>query len=368
MAKITPLQIYMLFSQFLYATTLGFYIGPLAQEAGFSAIYSMLFGSLLGLAVVYLSYRLAMRRPSGFFAQYGSEIMGKWIHIPLSLLMVASLLLSSAYVLRELERIITGFYLRGTPPWAAGALIGLCVVRAIKSGAGTIFRGAQGLFLLSVLSALAIPLLSNKAMNRSMAIAFMTNIELPGTWNAAMLITTLFGEMAFIVFYFPYFTKGERTMRSLGWATLTAIIITLGGFASIVLLFGPDLTANLSMPTLEMIRFIRFDAFFQNFDPLLLVFWLYSMFIKISLLLYTAAIGLTHTFGFKDHRPISSFMTAALVIISLYMVSTEVELDRVMQSGLLAFLLLAELIPALYLMVDCLRFGRMRPRPGASPD
>jgi len=356
--RITPLQVYMLFVQFLYATTLGFYVRYLAGEAGFSAVYSVVLGSMIGMILVYLSYRLAVRRPTRFLGEYGREIVGKWVHLPLILLMVFSFVFAAAFVLRELEELIAAFYLKDTPFWAIAALMGICIARAVRSGAETIFRGAQGLFIFGVISSLSIPLWVSRETNGAMAAAFFTHFLPSGLWNSTLLITTLFGEMTMLVFLFPYFSEGRRTMRMLGWATVTSVFITLSGLISILMLFGPDMTANLTVPMLEMIRYARFGSFFQNLDPLLLVFWLYSMFIKISLFMFAAVIGLTHAFGMKDYRPLSTLMTASMVILTLCMVKSGVELDALLKGGALAFLLLTELIPALYLVVDWIRSAR----------
>ncbi|RAV20876.1 GerAB/ArcD/ProY family transporter [Paenibacillus contaminans] len=358
MQKISPLQLYMLFSQFLYSTTIGFYIRPLAQHAGFSAWISVALGLVLGLLLVYWSYRLAIRRPSQAFGQYGQSIVGKWIHYPLSIVMIFSFLLASAFVLRELEDLVAEFYLRDTPNWAIAALFGLCIFRAVRSGLGTIFIGAQGIFFISIITIVSVPLLVSHKLNMQMAVALWTNFDPPGIWNGALLMTALFGEMAIILFFFPSFAQADKTMKALGWAAVTSAIITLTVLLAIILLFGPDLTANLSVPTLEMIRYIKYGSFFENLDPLLIVFWLYSMFIKCSLFMYAAVIGLTHIFGLKDHKPLSSFMTAAMIIVSLVMVRTGMEVEHFLQHGEVAFLLFTELIPAVYLAVDSIRSAR----------
>lgn len=357
--QIKPLQVYMLFTQFLYSTTLGFYIGPLVLAAGFSAWISVVLGSIAGISLVYFAYRLALRRPNQHFGQYGLTIVGRWIHVPLSLMLVFSFIFSSAFVLRELENIMTAFYLRGTPPWAIAALFGICIVRVVRSGAVTLFRSAQGIFIFSVVAVLSIPFLVGTELNGNMIIALFTNIDPPGIWNGMIIAIALFGELTLILFLLPHFAQPDQTMKSLGWAIFTAVVITLAGLISSILLFGPELTGNLSMPLLELIRYAKFGSFFQNLDPLLIIFWLYSMFIKISLFLYVSVILLTHTLGLKDHKPLSGLMTAAVVLISLYMVRTEAELSYLFDHGEIAFLLITEMIPAIYLIVDRFRSSRV---------
>ncbi|BFT72438.1 hypothetical protein PAENIP36_38800 [Paenibacillus sp. P36] len=82
---------------------------------------------------------------------------------------------------------------------------------------------------------------------------------------------------------------------------------------STILLFGPELTENLSSPTLEVIRYTRLGSFLENLDPLLLVFWINSMFLKVSLFLYVAVSSVTHTFGLKDHKPFT-YATATFMV------------------------------------------------------
>ncbi|KGT72727.1 hypothetical protein MA20_48565, partial [Bradyrhizobium japonicum] len=130
---------------------------------------------------------------------------------------------------------------------------------------------------------------------------------------------------------------------------------TLAVLIPTILLFGPDLTANLTYPALELIRYVRTGAFLENLDPLLLVFWLYSMFLKISLFLLIAVLGLTHTFGLKDHKPFSNLMAATMVGLSLYMFQSTAKLVEITSHGETAFLLFSDLVPALYLLVDWLR-------------
>jgi len=83
------------------------------------------------------------------------------------------------------------------------------------------------------------------------------------------------------------------------------------------------------------------------------------MYIKISLFLYVSVILLTHTFGLKDHKPLSRMMTATVILISLFMVRTEAELSYLFDHGEVAFLLITQTIPVIYLIVDRFRSSRV---------
>jgi spore germination protein KB len=353
--KITSLQVYMFFSQFLFSTAIGLIVKPLVKQAQFSAWISIILGGLVGLVISYCAYLLCLRRPTFHFGQYGKDIMGRWIHYPLFAIVITANLFAGAIILRYLMDFIGEIYLPGTPNWIIGSLFVLCTVRAVRSGAVTLFRSAQGVFFFSIPAALILPFIAIKELNIDMAVAFITNINITGSWNGTLIIGGLFGEMAFIVYFFPSIMQPEKIMKSLGWATATVVVIMLADVISNILLFSPELTANLSSPTLERIRFIRAGSFLENLDPLFIVFWIYSMFLKLSLFLYISVTSLTHTFGRKDHKPFTYATAAFMVGLSLYAFQSTTEITEITNQGVSAHLLFIDMVPILYLLVDLLR-------------
>lgn len=360
MERVSQSQIYMLFSHFLFTTTLGFFANTLVQNGRYTVWLSLLIGATLGIVITYFAYRLAIKRPTQFLGNYGKEILGKWVHYPLIIIIICSFLFAAATVLRQLQDFMIEIYLPATPDWAVAAMFGICLAYAVRSGVETIFRSSQGIFFLSVAGVLIVPFFVHKEINYHMAIAMLNHFEFKGIWNGTYMVTALYGEMAFIPFIFPYFTNKNKTMRSLIWAVITSVFIVLTNLISMILVFGPDLTANLQYPQLELIRYVRAAATLENLDPVLIAIWLSSLFIKISLFLYIAILCVTHTFSLKDHKPFSLSMTVMVVGISLYMVRSKPEFDDLYRHGEFTYLLLTEMIPIVYLVVDRIRSSRVK--------
>lgn len=259
---------------------------------------------------------------------------------------------------------VTGFYDRSLFARYTGMGC-FCHVRDMPCLCGSFrsrndFSQLTGDFFLSVAGVLIVPFFVHKEINYHMAIAMFNHFEMKGIWNGTYMVTALYAEMTFITFLFPYFTSQNKTMRSLIWAVITSVIIVLTNLISIILVFGPDLTANLQYPQLELIRYIRAAATLENLDPVLIAIWLSSLFIKISLFLYIAIICVTHTFSLKDHKPFSLFMTVIVVGLSLYMVRSKPEFDELYRHGEFTFLLLVDLIPIVYFVVDQIRSSRVK--------
>lgn len=359
--RITPLQVYMFFSQFLFASIIGFFVSPLLRNAQYMAWLSVILGAAFALVIGYLSYRLSMKRPNRLFWQYGQEIVGKWIHRAVSLAVVLMTLFAGAFLLRQLTDFMVQIYLPDTPSWAIAVMFGICLARGVRSGITTIFRSAQGVFFFSIITVAVFPLFATQEFRADMTIALITNVNLSGTWNGAMMVAAIFGEIAFIAYFFGYFAHQPRIKKSLFWAVLTATLVILSDVIATILLFGPELGANFTYPILELIRYVRTGAFLENLDPLLLVFWLYSMFLKISFFLLTSVTGLTYSLGLNDHKPFTYTMTAFAVGLSLFMFESTATSEEITRHGESTFVFLVDLVPAFYLLVDWLRsMGRKK--------
>ncbi|MCU6796616.1 endospore germination permease [Paenibacillus sp. WQ 127069] len=360
MERVSQSQIYMLFSNFLFTTTLGFFMSTHVKNAHYMAWLSLIMGAAIGIMITYLAYRLAIKRPTQFLGNYGKEILGKWLHYPLIFILIFNFLFAAATVLRQLQDFMNEVYLPATPEWAVTAMFGICVAYAVRSGVETIFRSSQGIFFLSIAGVLIVPFFVHKEINYHMAIAMLNHFDIKGIWSGTYMITALYAEMVFIPFLFPYFTCNNKTMRSLTWAMVTSVFIVLTNLIPMILVFGPDLTASLQYPQLELIRYIRAGSSLENLDPVLIAIWLASLFIKICLFLYLAVICLTHTFSLKDHKPFSFSMTAMVLGLSLYMVRSKPEFDDLYRHGEFTFLLFTEMIPIVYLLVDRFRSSRVK--------
>lgn len=366
MNRISQLQLYALFTQFLFSTAIGFFIGPMVQLSGFMSWVSVILGFAIGLLLSSFSYRLVLRRPDEFLGHYGKDIVGRWPHYVLFLGAIFIHLYMAAFVLRELTDFIVLIYLPRTPDWAVASLFGVCIARSARSGPIHFFRSAQGLFLFSLISVFTFPLFVANEVDTDMLIALVTDYNPPGIWNGAMLSGALFGEMAFLVYLSPYFGNKVKTFRTIVYSGLTAVFVTNVNLVATLLLFGPELTTGLTYPTLELIRYIRAGSFLENLDPLLIVFWLFSMLLKIGLFLLIGTLMTTHLFGLKDHKPFSYSMAAAMIALSILMFDSMTDLEAVTKHSQPVMLLLKASLPAFYLLVDSLR-SRKGGRPRLAP-
>lgn len=359
MRQITQLQLFMMFSIYLFTSTLGLYVDYIVKTSGYLTWLSMLLGACLSLLITYFSYRLAKKRPDQYFAHYGKEILTKWLHYPLLVLIVLCLFFITAFILHDLEDFIIQVYLPATPNWAIAILLGVCFVAAVRCGIEAIFRCAQGIFFISIFGVLATPFFVKKEMNLDMAIAFVNRFDLAQVWNGMWANACLFGETAFILFLFPKICNSDKTMKTLVSATFVAAFIILTNILPAMLIFGPELMGNLTYPELELIRYIHGSSFFENLDPVLIALWITGLFIKISFLIYLIIMNVAQLFTLKDHKPFALSTTLLVIGMSLFVVGSTAESSELISNGFIGMVIVVEVLPVIYLVADWIRSFRI---------
>ena len=356
--SVTPNQLFKLFAMHLFTTMIAFMLGIMLQASYYNAPLGIALGSLLGLAFAFFACRLGLRRPDRFFVDYGAEIVGKWLHYPLLLFLAASNLLIGIINFWELQYFLIQFYLVNTPPWAIVALCGLCIAYTVRFGVNSVFRAAEGIFLISLLSFLLIPFLVGDSYNWFALRGLATHFNPREAWPAAYYTLSVFGELSFVLLIFPYLSSPAATFRSLAAAAAVASSVVLFHTVPLLLIFGPELSSNLNYPELELLRFTRSGSFLETLDPALIALWVISLFVKLAFIVFNISLITTRMFKLKDMKPFVFPITVFISACSLVVVRSNVQFHSLITGGILTVFTISELIPFLYYVVDSIRFGR----------
>jgi spore germination protein KB len=356
MERIPHSQLVMLLVIFEFTATISFVVGPLAAVSNYDAWVALIISGVVGWGFAWIAYRLAVRRPQQFFVQYGSQIIGKWLHIPLCLLLIFYFLHSASIILREYGDFMVMEYYLQTPIWAIMGGIGLCVACATRVGIEGIFRCAQGFFFIILGSIFIVPFFINKEMNFAMMSAFIKHHELPEILRGTFLASPMYGGIFVILIFFPWIKNGKKTMRSLGIASAIAIICVLTHLMPAMMIFTPGLVGDLTYPDLELMRYIRVGDFLENLDPILVASWSSGIFLTISLYVFCAIFSLSHLLKLPDYKSLSFSFTAIVVTLAVTMAQSSNEVSLYMKHAGMPFAYVCQLaIPLLYFTVDTIR-------------
>lgn len=361
MEEISQRQVYRLFSLQAFTTIIAYLLGILLGVSGYNGPLGAVIGTVIGLAITYPAYKLGMRRQQEPFFRYGKQIAGAWLHYPLVAYIVLATIILALINFWELNDFLIQFYLPSTPAWAIVLLCGLCVAYTAHYGIKSIFRAAEGVFFISLISFLLIPVLVSEHLHWYLGQTVITHFNLKEAWPSAYYVAMVFGEMAFIVLVFPYIKEAHKTFKALALAALTAIAVILTHIMPLIMLFGINQAANMEYSELEMLRFMQSGSFLEALDPAFIALWLASVFVKISFLLYVGSLLFSQICGLPSSKPIILPMVAFVCILSLVFVRSSAQFAEFIKEGFQTFVLIAQLIPSLYYLLDVLRFPRLSP-------
>ncbi|WP_410768495.1 GerAB/ArcD/ProY family transporter [Fontibacillus sp. BL9] len=362
--SITSNQIFSLYNLHLFTTVIAFIMGLLISGSKYSTPVSVVLGAFLALVLIYPSYKVASSRPDEFVTEFGGQLVGRIPHVVLILYIVLIKILLSALNLREMTDFLLSVYLINTPSWAVVLIFGICIAYAVRSGLPTIFRAAQGIFLISAIAFLVIPFLAMQEIDRDALIALVSHLNVEDVSQGIYYNISMFGELAFLFLLYPFLKEPKKVMKTYFWTIVTSLVIIMSHLIPVLLTFGAELAPNLLFPDVELIRFIRAGSFIETFDPILIILWLTSIFAKISFLSFTAVICISQLTGVKDHKPFALPIVAFICIYSIAIARSQSELTEFMAKNLTPFILIAEyFVPMIYWLMHGIRGAKKKPKP-----
>lgn len=363
MQKVTHLQIFAMYSLYIFTVTLAFMMGLYIRKSHFSTPVSVVAGGLLSILLIYPAYKVTSFRPDQSIIQYGGSIVGKVPHtIFIGIVAIINLLLASTN-LRELEDFLIQVYLPGTPSWVVALLFGICVNYGVRSGITTIFRASLGIFLISTLAFITVPFMVSQAIQIEMLPAFFNQLNLRDVGIGIYSSCSIFGEFAFLFLIMPYIKSPKKIYKTIAITAISSIIIILSHLLPVLMILGPDLAANLTYPDLDLVRSLRIGSFVETLDPILIVLWLTSLFIKISFMVFIAVYCISLLLKLPDHKSLALPFTSFSCILSLILVRSQVELNHLLIQGLPPLLLFTEfVIPTIYWIANSIKSRKNRTR------
>jgi spore germination protein KB len=348
MERISQLQWILLMSLFFAGTAIAFVISPLSSAAGFSGWICILLGAGGGLLIAWPAVKLGGLQPGRFFIDFGKELVGKWVHVPLALILWLYVIHLCSLTLREFSDFLIQSYLPTTPMWAIAGIFGFCIAIAARSGLEAIFRCGSGFFFVVTISMFISLIFVSKELIWPMSIALIKDMNAAGIWNGTLLQMSRFADVFLVLLIYPCMKNQNKTYRSSGIAVYLAATINALFYVFCILLFGPDLTGQLTYPALELIRYMRIGDFLENLDPIMVAIWMTNVFLKLSFLLYLAVLLMSQLTGLKSTRPFAFSIGALVVGLSIHISVSYADFNEFRVHAWPAMSFLVQCIPLIY--------------------
>ena len=271
-------------------------------------------GSLIGFLTVYIAWILHQLYPKLTPIQYSEKILGKAAGKIVSLFLVLFYIHNTGLVVREYSDFITGNVMRETPVLIFSFTIMFVSALAARGGIEVIARSAVICTTLFMVTSVSLLLLL-KDIDVTYMLPILENGFLP-VIKGSFVQHGWFSEFFMLSFIFPFIINQKKGLRSGMKASLYVMLIILYIHFFVLTLLG-DSSLNEIYPVYSIVRAISVMGFFENFEVVVTASWVLGNFVKLSVFLYVASLGLAQLLRLSDYRMVV-FPLSLLIIFFSY--------------------------------------------------
>jgi len=343
------------FSCMLFLTLLGnaISLAP-AGGAGRDAWIAHLLGSLVGLFLIYAMLRIQKAFPGESIVKISEICLGKWVGKIFSLMFilllfyaVALYLFDLCILLRTIFPFLTDFVLR--------PLLILTAAYGIYKGTtvvGRLSELAVPVILLFIFASFAI-ISSAANLNFLQPVLSDWRKLAGGAINAA---GWPYARIAVMVFFLPFVTDLKEKSHLIYIWYYIGVIIFLTRAILILAVIGPEYVLLARFPLYAAIRSVAL-ADFQRVELFFTLLWLVSGFIIVLVNYFAIILALKDSLNLPRIRPIILPVGLFLVVISLFMYTSDIEYFPI-QSRIASYLYLLGNLFYLTIILAALKLGR----------
>ncbi|MDF2646964.1 MAG: spore germination protein [Paenibacillus sp.] len=328
--KISSLQMAILLYFSIIYTAVLIVPGLASKYARNDVWISPIWGSLVGFIVVLVAYRLHQWYPRLTFIEYSEHIMGRVLGKVLGLWFLFVYFTLTGHICREYAEFISSYFLMRTPIiYIISTMMVLCCF-AVRGGLEVIARLGQLYFPFLVITLVIFFALLSPYYDLNNIFPILGHGIAP-TLRGSVTSTNWFGEFILIAFLFPFISDNKKGLKW-GLASVSGVLATMIAI-DLVVLFVVGMNMSISIyPLLDAVSYIQYGDFFENLVPLIMAIWVFGLFIKISVFVYSCVIGTAQLIKLHDYRPVVFPFGVLIVFISIWDVPNYPRLSKFVQT------------------------------------
>ncbi|WP_223067191.1 GerAB/ArcD/ProY family transporter [Paenibacillus caui] len=303
---------------YMIGTTMLIIPSSLATETKQDAWLPALIGIVAGLLPVGLYSSIEHLYPRMTLMEMNEKVLGKGLGKAVSLLFAVWALIASSQVLYYVGDFMNTHIMPETPIQAFHIIFMLVVIMGVRLGLQTLARSAEFFFPWFIALYLGLLLfISPKIKLDNIQPVFET--ELKPVIRAALffLSFTSLTLIVLLVLFPSYINKPGEARKAFFWGSLISGVMIMVIVATNILVLGSDLTARSVYPSYALIKKISVGNFLQRIEAVMAGLWFITLYYKIALYFYAAALGLAQTFSLKDYRPLTLPLGMIAIVLSL---------------------------------------------------
>lgn len=286
-------------------------MADLALQAAWLATAVAVFGGFLGALVLAV---LMQRYPGKTIIQVGRQVLGPVAGFLFSLLLFLFFLLIAVTTLRQYAMRIQFSFLDATPVDVIMILLLCPAILALRIGLESIARTSLFIFP-SLIAAVVVPLLLTVP---NWNIHNLFPFWGPGILKVAvtgMEKSSIFAQLVVMALFYPAVELGQDRPGRV-WVTAMVLLAPMYLFSIIVfeLLYPVPVANEILSPMYQIVKEVFLTRFVQRLELLIIIFWVITLILKLTIAFFGAAVALTQGLGLPYSRPLI-YPLASLIFV-----------------------------------------------------
>ncbi|WP_058304060.1 GerAB/ArcD/ProY family transporter [Gorillibacterium timonense] len=323
MEKLSGLQAFSVLSLFLIGTSL--FMGSAGGTMSDNWL-AILVGMLYALPMMLAYGRLLVLYPGQDLFGILFAALGPWIGRVVSVFYIWFAFHLGSLVLRNFGEFNKSVAYTETPMFVPMLLVGLLCIWVVVAGQEVIGRTAAILFIGVIFVYLSVQLLSLPKYKLHYLLPILEHGWKPVLIHGFSAFSFPFAESVLFLTLFSSLKKPSQgykvLLASLVLAAVTMILTSLRN----TMIMGSDIAGSLYFPTYVATSRIQVGNFLQRIEGSSAVVFLSALFVKVSVCLLTACVGLSRVLGLKNYRSIVLQVGLLMVYLATFIYSSMMEM------------------------------------------
>ncbi|GGA27609.1 GerAB/ArcD/ProY family transporter [Psychrobacillus lasiicapitis] len=360
--KINSYQFLVLVILFTIGTSILIVPSALASDSKQDAWIAAIFGTGIGLLIVWFFTKISLFFPNLTFVQMNETLFGKWLGKSFSFLFVCMTLLYTAILLYNSGTFLTTHQMSNTPIAATNILMAGILVMGVRLGLETIARSAEifiGVFFL--LFIILVIFIVPQIQFENLQPVWEVNIKSLARSSLLLIVVSSVNAVSLLMIFPAFINKPKSAQKYFLIGNLIAGIVIIIITLLCILVLGADLTARQMFPSYGLAKKINIGNYINRVEALMGTLWIISLYFKMVLYFYASVYGLAQIFNLRDYRALTYPLGMIVVILSLIVYPNVVDQQKFETTiGLYFSLTIGFLLPLLMVIVYAIRKKQLK--------
>ncbi len=273
---------------------------------------SFILGTIIGIVGILIIATLAKLLKKGSLVELTERVLGRWLALPLILLFLLYIFFTTTAHVREIADFMTTQIMPDTPIHAIIFLTLAAALYGARQGIEVLARSSEIFFpWMLFFFTLIFVLLTGSVRSKY----FLPILEhgFPAVIKGAIPASAFpYMELCIFLMLIPFVKDKQKiTQNLLTGAAIGGAIIFFMVLLSIGVL-GPFITSTHIYPSYALAKKIDVGNFLQRIEATLAILWTMTIFLKVSICLYSFVLGLSQLFRVKNEQ--SLFFPVGLIL------------------------------------------------------